>query len=69
MIQQPGAAQAQLGAGFGERPSAALRQRASYRRIRIGWVEGARDRPEEFRKRLRYFVAMTAKNKRYGMVR
>ena len=42
---------------------------ASYRRIRIGWVEGARDRPDEFRKRLRYFVAMTAKNKRYGMVR
>ena len=42
---------------------------ASYRRIRIGWVEAARDRPDEFRKRLRYFVAMTAKNKRYGMVR
>jgi len=40
-----------------------------FQRIRIGWVEGARDRPDEFRKRLRYFVAMTAKNKRYGMVR
>jgi len=41
---------------------------ASYKRIRVGWVEGARDRPAEFQKRLRYFVAMTAKNKRYGMV-
>ena len=42
---------------------------ASYRRIRIGWIEGARDRPAEFAKRLRYFVSMTAKNKQYGMVR
>src|SRR5438309_3884617 len=42
---------------------------ASYRRIRIGWIEGARGRPAEFRKRLAYFVAMTAKNKQFGMVR
>ena len=42
---------------------------ASYKRIRIGWIEGARDRPAEFAKRLRYFVKMTAENKRYGMVR
>ena len=41
---------------------------ASYRRIRVGWIEGARRRPAEFRKRLRYFVAMTRKNKRFGMV-
>jgi uncharacterized protein YdeI (YjbR/CyaY-like superfamily) len=41
---------------------------ASYRRIRIGWIEGARRRPAEFRKRLRYFVQMTRKNKRFGMV-
>jgi uncharacterized protein YdeI (YjbR/CyaY-like superfamily) len=41
---------------------------ASYKRIRIGWIDGARKRPEEFEKRLRYFVKMTAKGKRYGMV-
>jgi uncharacterized protein YdeI (YjbR/CyaY-like superfamily) len=41
---------------------------ASYRRIRIGWIEGARRRPAEFRKRLRYFVEMTRENKRFGMV-
>jgi uncharacterized protein YdeI (YjbR/CyaY-like superfamily) len=40
----------------------------SYKRIRIGWIEGARKRPNEFRKRLDYFLRMTAKNKRYGMV-
>ena len=41
---------------------------ASYKRIRVGWIEGARKRPAEFAKRLRYFVRMTAQNKRYGMV-
>ncbi|MFC2131569.1 YdeI family protein [Bacteroidota bacterium] len=41
---------------------------ASYKRIRIGWIESARIRPDEFEKRLKYFVKMTAKNKRYGMV-
>ena len=40
----------------------------SYKRIRIGWVEGARTRPELFKKRLEYFLKMTAKNKRYGMM-
>jgi len=40
-----------------------------YRRIRIGWIDGARERPEEFEKRLRYFIRMTAKNKMFGMVR
>jgi len=40
----------------------------SYKRIRVGWIDGARHRPEEFRKRLRYFIKMTAKNKQYGMV-
>lgn len=38
----------------------------SYKRIRIGFIEGARKRPEEFKKRLRYFIKMTAKNKQYG---
>lgn len=41
---------------------------ASYKRIRIGWIEGARKRPEVFRQRLGYFLKMTAKNKRFGMV-
>ncbi len=42
---------------------------ASYRRIRIGWIDNSRGRPAEFQKRLAYFVAMTRKNKQYGMVR
>jgi uncharacterized protein YdeI (YjbR/CyaY-like superfamily) len=40
----------------------------SYKRIRIGWIDGARNRPLEFEKRLKYFVKMTGKNKRFGMV-
>lgn len=40
----------------------------SYKRIRIGWIEAARKRPEVFRQRLRYFVKMTRQNKRFGMV-
>jgi uncharacterized protein YdeI (YjbR/CyaY-like superfamily) len=42
---------------------------ASYKRIRLGFIEGARGRPEIFATRLRYFVRMTAQGKRYGMVR
>jgi uncharacterized protein YdeI (YjbR/CyaY-like superfamily) len=38
----------------------------AYKRIRIGFIDGARKRPEEFKKRLRYFINMTAKNKQYG---
>jgi uncharacterized protein YdeI (YjbR/CyaY-like superfamily) len=38
----------------------------AYMRIRIGFIEGARKRPEEFKKRLRYFIKMTEKNKQYG---
>ncbi|MBW2972674.1 YdeI/OmpD-associated family protein [Candidatus Woesearchaeota archaeon] len=41
----------------------------SYKRIRIGWIEGARARPDIFKTRLNYFLKMTAKNKRYGMER
>jgi uncharacterized protein YdeI (YjbR/CyaY-like superfamily) len=41
----------------------------AYRRIRIGFVEGARDRPAEFRKRLQYLVTKSAKNEQFGMVR
>jgi len=40
-----------------------------YKRIRIGWIDGARERPEEFNKRLRYFLKMTGKNKTFGMIR
>jgi hypothetical protein len=38
----------------------------AYKRIRIGFIEGARNRPEEFEKRLRYFIRMTEKNKQFG---
>jgi len=42
---------------------------AAYKRIRLGFIEGARGRPKIFATRLRYFVRMTAQGKRYGMVR
>jgi uncharacterized protein YdeI (YjbR/CyaY-like superfamily) len=38
----------------------------AYKRIRIGFIDGARNRPAEFQKRLRYFIKMTEKNKQYG---
>jgi uncharacterized protein YdeI (YjbR/CyaY-like superfamily) len=38
----------------------------AYKRIRIGFIEGARERPAEFDKRLRYFIQMTERNKQYG---
>lgn len=37
-----------------------------YKRIRIGYIEGARARPAEFSKRLRHFVVMTKKNRIFG---
>lgn len=40
----------------------------SYQRIRVGFVEMARNRPEVFQKRLAYLLKMTKANKRYGMV-
>jgi uncharacterized protein YdeI (YjbR/CyaY-like superfamily) len=42
-----------------------------YRRIRIGWVEATRQqgRLDVFQTRLAYFLKMTAKNKRFGMVK
>lgn len=39
-----------------------------YRRIRIGWIEAARHVPKTFEQRLKHFVKMTQKNKRYGMM-
>lgn len=41
---------------------------ASYKRIRVGWIDAARKRPEIFAQRLRYFIKMTAQNKKFGMV-
>jgi uncharacterized protein YdeI (YjbR/CyaY-like superfamily) len=38
----------------------------AYKRIRIAFIDGARDRPREFQKRLRYFIRMTAKNRKFG---
>lgn len=38
----------------------------SYKRIRIAFIDGARRRPEEFQKRLRYFIEMTEKNRMFG---
>ncbi len=38
----------------------------TYKRIRIAFVDGARNRPEEFQKRLNYFIKMTEKNKQFG---
>ncbi len=39
---------------------------APYQRIRIAFIDGARKRPAEFQKRLRYFIEMTEKNKMFG---
>jgi len=38
----------------------------SYQRIRVAFIEGARKRPAEFKKRLDYFIAMCEKNKLFG---
>ncbi len=40
----------------------------SYQRIRIGFIDGARRRPDIFQQRLDYFIRKTAQNKRFGMV-
>ena len=37
-----------------------------YQRIRIAFIEGARKRPAEFNKRLKYFIKMTEKNRQFG---
>jgi len=41
---------------------------ASYKRIRIGWIDAARSRRPAFEQRLRYFLKMTKQNRRFGMV-
>lgn len=37
-----------------------------YKRIRVAYIEAARKRPEEFQKRLNYFIKMTRENKQIG---
>lgn len=37
-----------------------------YQRIRIAFIESARNRPQEFEKRLRHLIKMTAQNKQFG---
>ena len=39
----------------------------SYKRIRIGYLDSSRNRPDEFKKRLNYFIKMTAANKKFGV--
>jgi len=41
----------------------------SYKRIRIAYIGHRRENKEEFEKRLNYFIKMTAKNKRFGMIK
>lgn len=41
----------------------------SYKRIRIGYLDDSRKRPEEFKKRLIYFIKMTRQNKQFGMIK
>ena len=38
----------------------------AYCRIRIAFIDGARERPAEFQKRLNYFIKMTEENKHFG---
>ena len=37
-----------------------------YKRIRVAYIDAARKRPEEFKKRLNNFISMTEKNKIIG---
>lgn len=38
----------------------------SYRRIRIGWIDSVRNRPQEFRKRLAFFIKKTKAGTMFG---
>lgn len=38
----------------------------TYVRIRVAFIDAARERPDEFQKRLRYFIEMSRKNKMFG---
>ena len=57
-------------AGFSRASSIIVRSTSStassYQRIRASYVDGARDRPEEFTKRLNRLVEMSARGKQFG---
>jgi hypothetical protein len=38
----------------------------AYQRIRVAYIESARNRPEEFQKRLTFFIKKTRANKQIG---
>jgi uncharacterized protein YdeI (YjbR/CyaY-like superfamily) len=38
----------------------------AYKRIRIAFIDAARNRPDEFEKRLNYFIKMTEQGKQFG---
>lgn len=38
----------------------------AYKRIRVAWIDGARERPVEFEKRLNHFLKKTRENKQIG---
>ena len=38
-----------------------------YKRIRIAFVDGSRNRPDEFKKRLKYLIKMSEANKKFGL--
>ena len=40
----------------------------SYKRIRVGWIDASRKRPDIYKKRLEYFLKKTEKNEKFGMV-
>lgn len=41
------------------------RYSGSYQRIRIAYIDGARNRPDEYDKRLKYLIWMTEQNKQF----
>ena len=42
------------------------RYSGAYQRIRVAFIDSARKRPEEFKKRLRHLIRMTEQDKQYG---
>ncbi len=42
------------------------RYSGSYQRIRIAYIDGARNRPGEYEKRLKHFIRMTEQDKQFG---
>lgn len=40
-----------------------------YQRVRVGWLDASRNHEKVFQSRLRYFLKMTAQNKRFGQVK